>query len=106
MPDAASKEQTFNCWLWALIEYWRRHRRWVQAGRVRGAEPYLLMRFSRREPRFLPHLLVGQHDPTIDAVLVDSFKPLLETDEPCWRAWRHMLFRGRVESGDTHRGDL
>jgi hypothetical protein len=95
-----------NCWIWARLEYWRRRRQWIRAGRPRGREPYLVKRPSRRDPRWLDHYLVGEHDPDIDAVRVTSYKPLVETDEPWWRFWRHCVFCGRVEDGDTHRGEL
>ena len=105
MPDDDAPKLC-NCWLWAQLEYARRRREWIRAGRTAGREPYLLRRPSRHEPRWLAHWLVGEHDPSIDAVRVQSYAPLFPTDEPWWLSWRHFFFRGRLQRGDTHHGDL
>ena len=72
----------------------------------KGQEPYLCKRPSRRDPRWLDHHLVGSNDPEADAIRVQSYKPVTETDEPWWLAWRHFFFRGKLTRGDTHYGDL
>jgi hypothetical protein len=105
VPHDHDAPKFFNCWLWARLEYWRRKRAWSRAGKPRGLEPYLCKRPSRRDPRGLDHYLVGRNDPAVDAIRVQSYKPLVETDEPLWLAWKHFLFCGRVADGDTHHGD-
>ena len=40
--------------------YWRLRRRWQARGRPAGREPYLLIRASRLEPSWMPHVLVGK----------------------------------------------
>jgi hypothetical protein len=101
-----STPRLFNCYFWARLEYRRLDKQWEAAGKPKGQEPYLLKRRSRREPRKIYHYFVGYHDPTVDAVRVRSYKPVVETDEPWWKAWKHMLFNGEVREGDTHYGDL
>jgi len=94
-----------NCLIEALREYRRRLRRWRQAGRPRGQEPYLLKRRSRHEPRWIHHYLVGRWRDCPHCgggVQVESFKPDAPLDVPWWRAWSRLLFRGRWVAGDGH----
>jgi hypothetical protein len=88
-----------NCLRWARVLYLRRLRAWMAAGCKVGQEPYILIRPSRNRPRWLPHVLVGKldEDGRISPV---SLKPLVPTDEPWWRAWRHTWFRGVPTEGD------
>lgn len=90
-----------NCVIWALCEWRRRLATWRAAGRPVGREPYLLLRPSRRDPRHLPHMLVGHRDSQSDLMHLESFKPDEPTDVPWWRAWSHIVFRGRVSRGDV-----
>jgi hypothetical protein len=96
----------FNCWLWAKLEYRRRCRAWVAAGRPFNKAPYILKRPTYFTPQWFSHWFVGEHDPSIDAVHVESYTPINPTNDPWWAAWRHVLFRGKVKRGDTHYGDL
>ena len=91
-----------NCWTWAASEWWHRTRQWVRDGMPAGLEPRIMGRTSRRRPRILPHVLLAYPlDRWSDVMLFDSYKPDAPTDEPWWRAWLHMGFRGRVRAGDV-----
>ena len=104
-----------NCVKWAHQEYWRRHQRWVEAGRVPGAEPYIVIRPTRLriEPRWwfpawlclwvtdrIPHTLVGTPSYFGDLTM-ESYKP---SDKAYalspWRALRVLAFPGHVVAHD------
>lgn len=93
-----------NCLFWAYLEYRRRERDWVRAGRPIGDEPYWVKRPSRNAPRGLRHRLVGRLHRASGMIEVESFKPDVPTDVPLWKFWRvwtHLLFKGRAERGDN-----
>lgn len=89
-----------NCWFWARVEYWRRKRAWVRAGKPKGGEPYWVKRPSRSEPRVISHYLVGALDAESGQLQLRSYKPLVPEDVPLWRAWEHFFFAGSVRDGD------
>lgn len=90
-----------NCIVEALTEFRRRVAEW-RAGK-RPNEPYLLVRPSRH-PGGVLHMLVGELDPKVDAVRVESFKPTKPVRHPWWRP--PVRFEGEWVKGDTKPADL
>jgi len=85
-----------NCIAQALREFRRRVAAW-QVDPTQH-EPYLLVRPSRH-PGGVLHMLVGELDTTIDAVRVESFKPVAPVRHPWWKP--PLRFRGQWVAGDT-----
>jgi hypothetical protein len=88
-----------NCIVEAVREYERR----CAQHRPVGREPYLLMRPTRAKAGVI-HMLVGEYDPLVDAVRVESFKPVAPVDLPPWLAWKRVRFLGHWAHGDRHGG--
>lgn len=91
-----------NCVIEAIRIWRQKVKEWHASGR-RLHEPYLMIRPSRVRGGII-HALVGELDPTIDAVRVESFKPV----DPVERRWYTppLFFRGRMVKGDTKPADF
>ena len=90
-----------NCILCALILWLRMRQRWKASGKPHGQEPYLLIRSSRLDPTWLPHVLVGKWSRTDPRVmLVASFKPADSSPLRGWRIIQAARFEGRWSRGD------
>ena len=88
-----------NCVVEATREYERR----CAERRPVGQEPYLLVRPTRAKAGVI-HMLVGEYDPTVDAVRVEIFKPVASVDLPVWLAWKRVRFLGHWVHGDRPHG--
>src|SRR5574343_806700 len=87
-----------NCLVEAMRLFRQRLREWDDAGRPPNAEPYMLVRPSR-VPGGLCHFLVGRLDTTMDAITVESFKPV--DPHPRGILYPPVVFDGEWAVGDT-----
>jgi hypothetical protein len=87
-----------NCVAFAVRLYVRRRRRWKARGCPVGEEPYLMLRPSRLEPRWLPHFLVGHW--RRGRMQVVSYKPDDKSPLPWYRLHEAAQFRGHTDWGD------
>jgi hypothetical protein len=85
-----------NCIASAVSEYRRRLRT--------GEEAYIVIRASRLQPHWIPHVGVGRMQPC-GHIAVESFKPLDTSPIPWWLVWRALSFEGRWVEGDSLRSE-
>jgi hypothetical protein len=89
-----------NCWVYAAQQWEREYLAWSAAGYPEGAEPYGVVRGSRKRPKWIPHALVGTRERESGLMDLVSFKPDDPEDAPVWAFWRRTEFKGRVHRGD------
>lgn len=89
-----------NCLLWLIPAYRRAIIEWMRAGMPEGREPYIVIRPSRKKPRWVPHFLLGFHHSADRTIDLTSFKPVEPVDVPWWRVFLHFWFKGHVVKGD------
>ena len=88
-----------NCISCAIRLYFRMRKRWKLKGSPEGFEPYLLLRSSRLNPKWMPHVLVGIKNNNNELLLI-SYKPIDTTDLPWWEWWKALRFNGKIVRGD------
>jgi hypothetical protein len=90
-----------NCWTYAAQEWDEMMTAWIARGRPVGAEPYVILRASRKEPRAILHVLVSEgYESDTERMPLRSLKPAIPTDAHWWQFCRRVVFDGRVERGD------
>lgn len=89
-----------NCLFWLIPVYRRAIARWVRAGLPPGQEPYIVIRPSRKAPRWIPHFLLGYYSQSTGIMRMTSFKPIDPSDVPWWKFFLHLWFKGREVEGD------